>query len=129
MRKRSILDEYIILIGNPGVGKSTILNGLIGQVKFECGFKAGEGLTKALQLIKHTDGITYGDTPGLSDIKIRELAAQEITKALKRNGKFKQINSTTLQEILILKIKTTWYQIYLKICKISSRNKCLISLF
>ena len=70
-------------------GKSTILNGLIGKVHFKAGFKIGKGLTSKLQLYKHTDGIYYGDTPGLSDIEMRKQAAEEITKALKRTGIFK----------------------------------------
>ena len=35
------------------------------------------------------NGITYGDTPGLSDVKYRKEVAQEITKALKQNGIYK----------------------------------------
>jgi len=89
--------QYIILIGNPGVGKSTILNGLIGTAKFKSGLSFGEGLTKKLQLYRHSNGIIYGDTPGLSDIKAKEEAAQEITKAITQNGIYKIIFVVTIE--------------------------------
>ena len=38
----------IIVIGNPGAGKSTILNGLAGEVLFESGISIGDGLTYQL---------------------------------------------------------------------------------
>ena len=74
----------IIFIGNPGVGKSTLLNAIIGAPIFRSGVRFGSGLTNALQLHYHpVNGITYGDTPGLADCKLRQRAASEISKALK----------------------------------------------
>merc|ERR1719343_285614 len=37
-----------IVVGNPGVGKSTILNGLVGSAKFESGVSFFGGLTSKL---------------------------------------------------------------------------------
>ena len=34
-----------LLIGNPGTGKSTILNGLIGRLAFKSGVSYGSGMT------------------------------------------------------------------------------------
>ncbi len=44
------MDPYnLLMIGNPGVGKSTILNGLIGEVRFHSGISVVKGLTQVLQ--------------------------------------------------------------------------------
>ena len=73
----------LLFIGNPGTGKSTLLNALIGKPLFKAGVTLGAGMTTTLQLQQADDGITYGDTPGLADIKLRKTAAAEISKALK----------------------------------------------
>jgi len=91
------IGQYIVLIGNPGVGKSTILNGLVEKVQFKSGFSPGKGLTSTFQLYKHVDNITYGDTPGLSDIEMRKQAAESITKVLQRNGLFRLIFVVTVE--------------------------------
>ena len=68
----------------------------MGEVKFEAGFKAGEGMTKKYQIQIHK-GKKYGDTPGLEDIKIRDIASKEITKILKLNGIYQLIFVLTLE--------------------------------
>ena len=76
--------EFTIFIGNPGVGKSALLNCILGEGKFESGLSVGTGLTSVCQIaFNQRDGIFYGDTPGLYDIKKLEEAAEEISKALK----------------------------------------------
>ena len=60
------MKTHILLMGNPGKGKSTLLNGLIGKVTFKSGFAQFGGLT--YELAKHeVDGVMYMDTPGLDD--------------------------------------------------------------
>ncbi len=79
------------LIGNPGVGKSTLLNGLVGQAVFKSGVSFGEGLTKILQLHESRPGRWYGDTPGLADTAMRQKAAEEIGMALRQNGRYQLV--------------------------------------
>eukprot|EP01091_Cochliopodium_minus_P017801 TRINITY_DN705_c0_g1_i2.p1 TRINITY_DN705_c0_g1~~TRINITY_DN705_c0_g1_i2.p1 ORF type:complete len:318 (-),score=95.26 TRINITY_DN705_c0_g1_i2:76-1029(-) len=96
-RMKSDYKEQIILVGNPGVGKSTILNGLIGKLIFKSGLSYGTGMTQYLQIYEHSDGYIYADTPGLDDINRRKEAALEITKSLQRNGCFKIIFVVTVE--------------------------------
>ena len=84
-------NELIVFCGNPGTGKSTYLNGLLGEeLVFKSGFSAGGGLTEVVQtsppkLIDHRGfklPIRACDTPGLNDANKQEKCAQEIQKAL-----------------------------------------------
>jgi GTP-binding protein EngB required for normal cell division len=74
----------VILLGNPGVGKSTILRTISG-LEFESGVSFGAGLTTELQFEKSpfNPNLSFGDTPGLADPELRAKAAVAITKALK----------------------------------------------
>jgi GTPase involved in cell partitioning and DNA repair len=78
----------IAMVGNPGVGKSTILNSLIGMNIFESGLSPGVGLTKALGTIRIDDTIYY-DTPGLSDIVLRKQAAEAIKELFMTSNNLK----------------------------------------
>ncbi len=50
--------DHILFVGNPGTGKSTLLNSLIGSVQFKSGISYGGGLTSCLQWHDHS-GIRY----------------------------------------------------------------------
>jgi len=86
-------NEYLIMIGNPGVGKSTILNALVGSATFRAGINPQTGLTTCLQLVEEPPGSKkfYGDTPGLVDMQKREEAAREIATALRQDGRYKLV--------------------------------------
>ena len=90
------MEHYRLFIGNLGVGKSTLINCLAEKVLFKNGVSIGGGMTYQLEEKKH-NGITFMDTPGLADIKLRKAAAQAITKALKKNGTYQIFFVVTLE--------------------------------
>ena len=88
--------QHRLFIGNPGVGKSTLINCLAQKLLFKSGVSIGPGMTTQLQKEKH-GGIVYMDTPGLSDVKLRKAAAEAITEALKQNGMYQIFFVVTLE--------------------------------
>lgn len=85
IRDEQYIFQILILLGNPGVGKSSFGSGLVGG-GFKSGHNYGTGLTKFFSAI-NKGGLVVLDTPGLADLKIAEQAAQEVTAALKKGGK------------------------------------------
>ncbi|ETI54096.1 hypothetical protein F443_03043 [Phytophthora nicotianae P1569] len=77
-----------LFLGNPGTGKSTLINCLAGTSIFKSGLSYGGGLTKEFQKRIH-DNVQYMDTPGLADRDIQENAAAAITEALSQSGMYK----------------------------------------
>ena len=71
-------------------------NCIAKEVLFRSGFNAGSGLTYELDLKTH-GGITYLDTPGLSDVSMREIAGKAISKALRKNGRYQIFFVITLE--------------------------------
>ena len=88
--------KYRLLIGNPGVGKSTLANCIAKEVLFKSGVNFGNGMTSRLDAKEHK-GITYLNTPGLDNIKIRREAAHAITTGLKKNGFYQIFFVVTLE--------------------------------
>ncbi len=87
---------HVVFAGNPGMGKSFILNSLIGQVKFKSGMNIVEGMTSVLQRYDARNYV-YFDTPGLDDVNNRRRAAHEISKALKGGCEMKLIFVVTFE--------------------------------
>ena len=81
------MPQYRLVIGNPGAGKSTLVNCIAKRVLFKSGISFGSGKTNKLDKKEH-EGMVYLDTPGLADIKMRQVAAKAITEALKLNGQY-----------------------------------------
>ncbi len=78
----------ILLVGNPGVGKSSIINALVGEKIAVAGFSAGKGLTTFFKPYPKDDKV-FMDTPGLADTRKRQEAGEEIGKALKQGGDYR----------------------------------------
>lgn len=86
-----------IFVGNPGAGKSTLLNSLAGKKLFKAGESlGGSGVTTVFDAQK-VNGRTLIDTPGLSDITKRKLAAEQIQKALNMGGDFHLVFVSTTE--------------------------------
>lgn len=75
----------MIFLGNPGGGKSTLLNSVAGKMIFSSGISFGKGMTEKVSLMT-IDNVTYCDTPGLSDSASRNEAGMAISKLLKEGG-------------------------------------------
>jgi GTPase SAR1 family protein len=85
------LSKKIMMIGNPGVGKSLILNGLVGSepARFQSGLSDdGAGVTKKCQTVMIGD-TEYSDSPGLADAASAEECAKEIERSLKEPRDYK----------------------------------------
>ena len=90
-------NHTIIFVGNPGVGKSSLLNSLIGTSEFKSGISFGQG--PVLQSHRDTTtGNDFIDTPGLADINLRKQAAQEISNALKYKEGYYKIVFIVMEE-------------------------------
>ncbi|KAI9201925.1 uncharacterized protein BJ171DRAFT_629264 [Polychytrium aggregatum] len=89
--------KYILFVGNPGTGKSTMANSLIGQVAFRSDVSIGTGVTTRLDSHTIRDGTTFLDTPGLDDIQRREQAAAQIKEGLMQGGEYRIFFVLTLE--------------------------------
>merc|ERR1711916_326718 len=78
------MEQYVVLVGNPGAGKSTLTNAAVGEIKTRSGVSFGRG-------------VTYIDTVGLADVKARQQAAKDISRALSQDGLYKIVFVVSLE--------------------------------
>jgi len=91
--------QLTLFLGNPGVGKSTLLNAILKKPVFESGPCVGGGLTQVVKTVQNEeDGVYYVDSPGLQDVKNGVKAAKEIEEALKQDGEYRLVFVLTLEE-------------------------------
>ena len=82
------MSKSVIVIGNPGVGKSCILNSLASKVLFRSGVSIASGLTYNLEQ-KIIGNQKYCDTPGLADVRRKKEAGIAIRTSLNMGGPHK----------------------------------------
>ncbi|CAE7273036.1 der [Symbiodinium sp. CCMP2592] len=82
--------QPVVFMGNPGRGKSTLLNALAGEALFTAGpSRDGKGVTASFtskdvcQRVGDYGFWTLVDTPGLADESLRNEASQQIRRALR----------------------------------------------
>ena len=78
----------IVAIGNPGSGKSTVLNAIAEKRLFRSGISFGSGLTNKLE-IKQSNGRQFIDLPGVADAKYRNTAGEALTEVFRNGGRMK----------------------------------------
>merc|ERR1719240_1360221 len=89
---------HVLLVGNPGTGKSTLINCHLQELIFTSGLSSnGQGVTFKLDRAVHR-GKVYMDTPGLSDLKLRQQAATAISDALQHGGNFQLLFVMTTED-------------------------------
>ena len=102
----------MIAIGNPGAGKSTILNSVAREILFQSGISYGNGLTYELDRRNNNQG-TFFDTPGLADDTYREAAGKAISTALRTGGNFKILFFVTQRDGRVVRQDVTTLRLVL----------------
>ncbi|KAJ3356355.1 hypothetical protein GGF32_001514 [Allomyces javanicus] len=72
----------VVVCGNPGAGKSTLINSLLGRVVFPSGVSLGTGMTTVQQSHDGPLGVRIFDTPGILDAGTGANPAAELAAAL-----------------------------------------------
>ena len=65
------------------------MNNLAGENLFKSGLNFGGGLTENLDIRRNKKGEKFIDTPGLSDWKLKAIAAKAIADGLRQSGDYK----------------------------------------
>lgn len=111
----------IIAIGNPGSGKSTMLNALAHELLFKSGISYGSGMSPILEKKTNRYGIFY-NTPRLADDTYRKKAAEAISSALGEGRVFKILFFVLTDSGRVVKQDVTTMELVLDACPEMKRN-------
>lgn len=93
---RNVLPR-VIVTGSDGVGKSSVLNALIGSVKFKTGVSPTGAVTRNVTCVEH-DNICFIDTPSLPFPKNRSLELNiQMTKAMSEAPSLRIVHVAALE--------------------------------
>lgn len=96
LRLRRNYEAITIILGNPGVGKSTIHNTLLGKVSSPSGSKLGSSATKFIKKSRQGDFICI-DTPGLVDVGKTHRSFNEVARAFRGPALIRLVFVCTLE--------------------------------
>lgn len=98
----------IMMVGIPNVGKSTLINKLVGKAKTVTGDRPG--VTKIQQWVRIRDGLELLDTPGLLPPKFEN---QELAKNLAYTGAIKDeiMNTELLSYSLLEYLRDNYFEL------------------
>lgn len=90
--KQSIKGEIVAVVGNSGVGKSSLTNKLVNEVIMEEGslskIERGKQTTRHSELLKIDDGTYIIDTPGFSSFDLDNIELNELAGLFREFNKY-----------------------------------------
>lgn len=86
---KAVVKRRVIVVGNPGCGKSFVMNEITGGKHFESGASIGHGLTRRKKVVTVGE-IDYADTPGLADMERGHECAEQISSAVNEGWRLRQ---------------------------------------
>ena len=117
---------FVNIVGNPNVGKSTLMNQLVGERISIATFKAQTTRHRIMGIVNTDDmQIVFSDTPGVlkPNYKLQELETTETASKTDKANKGRQPKQTS--QARLVEIVDKWHQLLpnAEILPISAKNK------